>query len=205
MQKINLVWNILLTTAIVVLMVLFFTKKNMPMEDKAPQILTDTQLKKIQSGASKIVFVNMDTLYTKYKYVDELKKQLEQTQKAKQKELETKYIALEREVGEFREIAARLSQSEAEKQQAALMEKEQHLMQLREKLSAELYNNEAEMNEKLSQKINDYLKKYKTQMPYDFVLSYTKGGGILYTNDSLDITNGVLLGLNEDYELNKKK
>jgi outer membrane protein len=31
------------------------------------------------------------------------------------------------------------------------------------------------------------------------VLSFTKGGGILYANDSLDITKNVVKGLNEEY------
>lgn len=203
MQRISLALNIILTIAVGILFFIVLGNKNTE-EDAAPKLLSNTQLAKIKSGSKSIVYVNMDSLYAKYEYVSELKGKLEHTQKLKQKELENQYVALEREVAAFREIAQRLSQEEGEKQQAALMQKEQNLMQLREKLAAELYNSEQQMNEQLSEKITKYLQKYKKQVPYDFVLSYTKGGGILYTNDSLDITPSVIEGLNKDYKLEKE-
>jgi outer membrane protein len=203
MQRISLALNIILTIAVGILFFIVLGNKNQE-EDTAPKLISNRQLAKIKNGSKSIVYVNMDSLYSKYEYVNELKGKLEQTQKTKQKELENQYMALEREVAAFREIAQRLSQEEGEKQQAALMQKEQNLMQLREKLAADLYNSEQEMNEQLSQKITQYLHKYKKQVMYDFVLSYTKGGGILYTNDSLDITPSVIEGLNKDYKLEKE-
>lgn len=199
MQRISLALNIILTIAVGILFYLVLSNTSKT-DEAAPQLVTGAQLSKIQNGSKGTVYVNMDTLYAKYEYVTELKTKLEQAQKAKQRELENQYAALEKEVANFREIAQRLSQEEGEKQQAALMQKEQSLMQLREKLTAELYNSEQEMNEQLSEKITAYLKKYKAQVPYDYVLSYTKGGGILYANDSLDITLNVVEGLNKDYK-----
>ena len=35
---------------------------------------------------------------------------------------------------------------------------------------------------------------------YEFILGYQKGGGILLANDSLDITQQILEGLNKKYE-----
>jgi outer membrane protein len=199
MQKLLLFWNILLTIGVLILMLLFFKANKTAGPATEPLMINPTQMQKLQQGAGKIVFINIDSLYTQYEFVKELKKQLEQSQKNKQKELESKYIAFEREVNDFREIAERLSPTEAEKQQMALMEKEQKLIQLREKINNELLTSEAEMNEKLSERINNYLKKYKKQIPFDYVLSFTKGGGILYANDSLDITKNVVKGLNEEY------
>jgi outer membrane protein len=47
--------------------------------------------------------------------------------------------------------------------------------------------------------VNEFLKHHKTKS-YNFVLGYQKGGGILYANDSLDITREVVVGLNNEYK-----
>jgi len=37
------------------------------------------------------------------------------------------------------------------------------------------------------------------------VIGYSKGGGVLYAKEDLDITQDVLKGLNEEYKSIKKK
>ena len=39
---------------------------------------------------------------------------------------------------------------------------------------------------------------------YHFIMGYTKDGAILLANDSLDITENVIEGLNEEYKENSK-
>jgi outer membrane protein len=49
-------------------------------------------------------------------------------------------------------------------------------------------------------KLSSYLKEYNKGKNYTFILGYQKGGGILFANDSLDITREVLDGLNKEFE-----
>ena len=51
----------------------------------------------------------------------------------------------------------------------------------------------------LYDKVSDYLQDYGTDKNLQLVLTYTKGSGVLYANDSLDITDQIIFGLNEAY------
>ena len=63
---------------------------------------------------------------------------------------------------------------------------------------------QAKFNESLYSKLSSYLKEYNKGKNYTFILGYQKGGGILFANDSLDITAQVLSGLNKQYEAEKE-
>jgi outer membrane protein len=39
-----------------------------------------------------------------------------------------------------------------------------------------------------------YVKSFNKKHGYDFIFGYSRGGGILYTNDSLDITKALTKG-----------
>ena len=64
-------------------------------------------------------------------------------------------------------------------------------------LSEQLQKKQIAFTEQLQKNIDDYLAIYNKDNKYDFILSYTKTGQILYANNALDITDEVLKGLNE--------
>ena len=80
-----------------------------------------------------------------------------------------------------------------------LMRKEQELRAFGENAANKLQEEQVKFNEKLFDKVSDYLKEHTKGKNYKIVMNYTKGTGILYANDSLDITNEVLEGLNAQY------
>ena len=60
-------------------------------------------------------------------------------------------------------------------------------------------------NEEVRKTVVDYVKEYNKKANYNFILTHTDGpGGVLIlANDSLDITNEILEGLNEQYKAKK--
>ena len=58
---------------------------------------------------------------------------------------------------------------------------------------------EKNLSIKLNDQIHDFMMEYGPAHGLKYVLGYTRGGGILYATDSLDITDHVLEGLNEKY------
>jgi outer membrane protein len=72
-------------------------------------------------------------------------------------------------------------------------------MQYRDRVSQQLAQEEQGKIEELYGNITDYLKDYTKDKPYRLVLGYSKGGGILFADNSLEITNEVLTGLNQQY------
>ena len=56
-----------------------------------------------------------------------------------------------------------------------------------------------EMNVILVDSITNFLNRYNLQHNYDYVLGYSKGGGILLAKDTFNITDQVLAAMNEAY------
>jgi outer membrane protein len=82
--------------------------------------------------------------------------------------------------------------------------KRQSLMQYQEQLSQQLMQDEMQLNDSLYNKITQYIRGYSKDK-YDMVFGYSKGAGILYAQDSLEITKEVLAGLNKEHPKKEAK
>jgi len=86
-----------------------------------------------------------------------------------------------------------------------LARKQQELATYNQNAGAALQNEEAAENEKLYNKVSDYLKGYAKEKGYKLVLTYSKGNPtVLFADPSLEITKEVVAGLNEAYKKEKK-
>ena len=86
-----------------------------------------------------------------------------------------------------------------------LMEKEQKLTQLQQEMSSQLMEMEDQMKLTLRDSILSYLKNHHGENA-DIILDYSSNSSVLMVQDSLDLTNIVLKGLNDEYlNRNKKK
>lgn len=173
-----------------------------------------------------MVFVNADTLWEKYKYVDEIEKQLEAkkntmlaqiSSKSSQLEskLEAKAQALQKKAMDFESKAEGMSQAiqqikmqqlqeEDQDLQKQHLEAQQSIMQLKEELGSKLMKEEAELNEAVNNAIIAYLEKYNKEHNYTYILAKGAGAGVLVANTALDITAEIVEGLNKEYEEKKK-
>ncbi len=157
--------------------------------------------------SGRIVYVNTDTLLNNYEYYKDVVKEFENKSFALENELQKRAQSFQNEVALFRRRveAGGLSEQQAMTQQAALQKKEQEIMMYRENAAGNLQGDQAKKTDELLNKINEYLGKYNKADKYDMVIGYSKGGGVLYAKEDLDITQEVLKGLNEDYKNNQKK
>jgi len=196
MSKISIIINSVFALALAILYYLHF-KGNGSGE---PTIVSP----KINVKASHLVYINTDSLMDKYEYVQEMRKALEAQRSQSESEFQSKYRTLENEANNFREIAEKLSQEEAARQQQELMVKEQKLGEFRDAMQERLLKNEQEKNEEMLKSISTYLEKNYKNTGYTYILGFQHGGGILYAKDSLNITHEVIDGLNAQYKANKK-
>jgi outer membrane protein len=52
----------------------------------------------------------------------------------------------------------------------------------------------------LYKQIRAYIEKYNKDNKYEYVLGYSLGGGILFADKSLDVTQKIIEGLNKAYK-----
>lgn len=153
----------------------------------------------------KIVYVNSDSLLTKYEYFKELKSKMETKGKAAESDMAAKTQAFQREVQQYQQQQNTLPADQRTATEQRLSRKEQELRAYQQNAGAALQNEQAKEQEVLYNKVAEYLKTYAKTKGYKMVLTYSKGNSaILFADESLDVTNAVILGLNEAYAKDKK-
>lgn len=146
-----------------------------------------------------MAYVNSDSLLTKYEYFKEIQEKLIAKRDVLNKEYQTRAEGLQKEIANFQNSAGNMTMNQAQAVQDDLKRKQQNLMMYQEQLSQQLMKEENQMNTELYDKISDYLRIYGQENDLILVLTYSKGSGVLYANDSLDITDNVIIGLNKEY------
>jgi outer membrane protein len=196
----NTLLGLILLAGLIVLYVLHFTGRN------ASGAQPPMALQKASGKQLSVVFVNLDSLNKHYEYVEVLRKDLEGTGKRLQTEVLSEQAALEKEANEFqRQMAANIIPEEKAKViYEQLMQKQQALMQKKDRFTQQVAEQEMNMNLKLIDSVTNFLKRYNRQYQFDYIMGFKAGGEILVSNDTLDVTKSVLSELNSEYRQRKK-
>ncbi|MGZ3755638.1 MAG: OmpH family outer membrane protein [Mucilaginibacter sp.] len=152
-----------------------------------------------------IVYLNSDTLLTKYQYAIDMRKRLNDKGTSTKSELESKEQAFQREVADYQKDAAGLAADKRQATEQRLGREKQELQQYEQNASAQFQNEQASEQSKLYDKIAEFSKAYAKEKGYKMVLSYSKGGPtIVYADPAMDVTVDALKRLNDAYAKDKK-
>jgi outer membrane protein len=195
----SILFNIILALAVLVLYILHFTNK--PQQGPVFINASDSTLMAMPSAGA--VYVNGDSLLEKYDYFTNAKKQFEAKTLRTEKEIESKRSVLELEFTNYQKMGSSMSPEQRARTEESLMRKEQDLRIFSENAAAKLQEEQNKFNEELFDRVSKYLKEHTKDKSYKIVFNFTKGAGILYADDSLNITDEVLEGLNKQYKAKK--
>ncbi|WP_345890354.1 OmpH family outer membrane protein [Rufibacter aurantiacus] len=158
----------------------------------------------VASPAAEIVFVNSDTLLNRYQYFKDVKARLEAKGKRMESDLRGKASSFQKEVEQYRQTGAGMTQEQRAATEQRLAQKEQQLAAQQQTSGNQLAKDENDEMKKIYEKVEAHLMKISKEKGYKMVLTYTRGNSaILYGDASLDITDETVKGLNEDYKANK--
>lgn len=88
--------------------------------------------------------------------------------------------------------------AQLESEYEGLMKRQQKLAEEEQRLAKQLSDEQEKANSEMWTNLETQLKSLQSQIGYDYILAYTKGGGqVLLANDSLEITQQVLNLLNK--------
>ena len=208
-NRILLALNAVLLVAVAFLFYKVFTSPSTPESDtlaaSAGSTAADTAKAPIanvlaSSRGEGIYFVNTDTLLAQYTVFKTQKAGLEAKSRKLEAEIERRAQALQTELGQAQQKIqnGQMTQEQAQEADARLRQRGAELEQYRDEQASALAEDERKQSEKLNKNIQDFLKGFAGRRGYKYVLGYTTGGGILYANDSLDITKAVVAGLNKN-------
>lgn len=193
MKNLSIVLNVVLLIAVVILYVLHFIGKSTSAENN--EMVNSS----INPDNFSIAYVNSDSLLKNYDFFKDLEKQLIAKRDKLNLEYQNRAEGLQKEFINFQSTAGNMTISQARAVEEDLRKKQQNLMMYQEQLGQLLMQEEAKMNANLYDKVSSYLRDYGLSSNLQLVLTYTKGSGVLYANDSLDITKQIIVGLNKAY------
>jgi len=204
MKNLSLLLNAILIIAISILYYFHFSnpQQSLVATDNTPTLQV-AQPKDIKN--SSIVYINADSLFENYAYVQELKQeaeikhaQLEAEFNTKAKKLQEDYAIYQQKLGQ-----ALITPEQAKATEENLLKRKNELDQMEQRQAA-LLEDTQKKNIIVQKRINEFLTAYNKKTGYKFVLTYTaNGGSVLFANDSLDITKDVVAGLNAIYKQKK--
>lgn len=195
----NTLLGFILLAGLAILYFLHFTKP-------ASQPVAPLQVQKAGGKSLSVVFVNIDSLNSRYDFVKSLRNNLEGTGKRLQTEVLNEQASLEKEAADFQKQISMnaISEDKAKLIYEQLMERQQKLMEKKERYTQQVAEQEMEMNIRLVDSVTAYLKRFNRQYGFDYIFGYKTAGEILVANDTLDITNAVIEGLNAEFNDRKK-
>lgn len=152
-----------------------------------------------------MAYVNYDSLLSEYDFIKNKKTEFEETQKKINESFKSEGAVLQKEINEYQEKATSMSNAERQETEQRLGMKQQQLMRKKDDIVSRLDDDQEKTNEELYTRISAFMKQYNKTKNYSFVFGHKKGGGILYSSDSLDITKEVIDGLNKEYVREKEE
>jgi outer membrane protein len=195
MKNTSLIWNALLTVAVGLL---FFWHFKGQESNKS----TDTNA---LAQNKKIVYVQADSLLAQYEYYKDFQKEFQSKGFQLENDIAGKARSFQNEVTFFQQKAATMTQEQGQSVQQQLAKKEQDIAAYRDAQVRKLDEERLKKTEEFYNNIFEYIKRYNKANGYEFVLGYSKGGGILFADSSLDVTKKILDGLNKEYKEKETK
>ncbi len=192
--------TILSTIALIGVISLFTQCSNSSSKKTAPAkvVKGDSENGTIVSS-NKIAYVDIDTLEANYDYFKKKKLEFEQRQKNIDADLEKMANALQNEYIRLQTKAQKgeLSEEEGRKAEQSLMQKQQELELKRQNLGSKFLKDQEAFNKEIHESLNTIIEEYNADNKYDFILSYSKDGSILYANKDMDITADIIQKMND--------
>jgi outer membrane protein len=196
---VNTVLGLVLLVGLVILYIMVLSKK------EAPAALPSS----VQGSAGKaisVVYLNLDSLNTKYEFIKNLRKDLEATVNRLQSELKKDEESLQKDGADFQQKvqANAISEDKAKQIYEILMQRQQSLLEKKDRYTQMMAQQQMVMNQRLTDTLTTFLKRFNKNYRFDYIMGYKSEGEILVANDSLDITPTILEAINKEY-LERKK
>ncbi|MFZ4546551.1 MAG: OmpH family outer membrane protein [Bacteroidales bacterium] len=188
--------NIVMLIGLVVLYILHFTGSGKSGNSIGGAIA------KANKGNISVAFVNNDSILSNYELVKKMRADLEAKGKRLEGEVASKQQAFEKDASYFQDQVAKktISEQSAQEIYGQLQQNQKAIYDLRDRYAAELQQSEMDMNVALIDSVMNFLKRYNDKYKFDYILGFTKGGNILFANDTLDVTGDVIKELNIAYK-----
>jgi outer membrane protein len=158
------------------------------------------------SPAQGIAYINIDSVIIKFDMFLDRRNDLMTKQKSAEAELNSKGSQYEKGAKDYQDKVNKglVTRATAAQIEQSLVQQQQELVSLRDKLQSNLVEEEQVMNRQILEYITKFLEENRSEYNYQYILGKSFGSVVLYGDNTLDITPKVLDAINKKYKAEKK-
>jgi outer membrane protein len=158
------------------------------------------------SPAQGIAYINIDSVIFKFNMFLDRRNDLMDKQKSAEAELNSKGDQYQKAAKDYQDKVNKglVTRATAAQIEQSLVQQQQELVSLRDKLQSNLVDEEQVMNHQILEYITKFLEENRSDYNYQYILGKSFGSVVLYGDNSLDITPKVLDAINKKYKSEKK-
>jgi outer membrane protein len=205
MKNLQSVLLLVLTVAVGVLFFLHFSGKKGGTKDVIKKLNT-TDSNAVKPQDLRVAYIDLDTLQKYYEYFKLRNDEIDRERQRIENEIQNSLNKLEKDRVDFLKKGQAITQIEAEKFQQEYQNRYQQLQVRQQTLQNQHLEKQSTAIEDIQKRIDSYLKEFNQTAKYSFIFSTGANNPTLYLKDSaFNITPQIIKGLNEAYQLSKKK
>ena len=197
---------ITLTISVIALIaaIVFGTLSLTSNKQKAEAEATETEA---VSHAGDIVYVQLDRILQEYDMANDKRSVVETKVQNIQAEVNRRGKKLEKDITDFQDKMQKglMTRSVAEVQQQKLQKAQDDFNIYAQQKQNEIQEEQIVMMNQLADAIKTWLDKYNETMGYAMIITNQGGAPVITADPTLDITDEVIAGLNEEYVATKAK
>jgi outer membrane protein len=203
MKQASLVLNAVLLIAVGILYYLHFSSRTTPVKKASVAAASSSAAQATANGKPAIAYVDLDSLNEKITYIKNKRKEFESRQESIERTWESGMRGLEAEKNAFMKKHGESTMTkelaeEAELLQGNLLRKQQQIETVKQTESQKLSEESFKFLENVQKKLKDFLATYNEDKQFMYI--FTTGTGLdymAYKDSTLNITDDVILGMNE--------
>ena len=196
MKNTSLILSVISLVAGVVFGILFLTKDGSSKTEASAE-----EGSAVAAAKGDIVYIDLDRILMEYDMANDLRSVVETKVQNIQAEVNRRGQKLENDVKSFQEKLDKglMTRSVAEVQSQKLQQDELDFNNYAAQKQQEINEEQVVMMNQLGDAIQTFLNKYNEEKQYAMILTNSGGAPVITANASLDITDDVLAGLNDEY------
>lgn len=153
----------------------------------------------VNSKSCSIAYVRSYELIERYDGTIEARAEFERKKQTMLTSTDSLRVDYERSRIQYLKQAERLPETERMEWENLLKAQERRFIRYQEAIELQIQEEDNKMMQEIFHQINSYIEEFAAKKGYEIVLGTTNSGSLLYARKQLDITNELILELNERY------
>lgn len=154
---------------------------------------------KIQQS-SELVYVDVNKLIEGYKRTKVVRGEFEAKAKTLKSNVDSLVVGWQNELKVYEKERSKYSKKELKLKQELLGNKQQQINNYQQAIQQQIKEEDQKATQTVINDINDFIKEYGKKEGYKIIFGASGSGNIMYAEESSDLTEKVLEGLNAEFE-----